>query len=449
MKYYDVIIVGGGVSGAALLYTLSNYTNIKNIAILEKTGEFGSVNSKLTQNSQTLHFGDIETNYTLEKSIKVKHNTDMLRHYLDNTKYKHKGLFTIYPKMVIAVGDEEIEELSKRYEDFKKLFPKLKKIGRDEIAQIEPNVIKGRDPNEKIIALYSEEGYTVDFGKVAEALVSDSKREGVDIFTNTKLRKITRKKESNTYIIETKNTRTKDGQLFEAPVVIVTAGAHSILIAQSLGYGTEYGILSVAGSFYNSHRKLLNGKVYTMQKKKLPFAAVHGDPEVHNPNITRFGPTAKAIFMLERRNYGTVGEYFRTLGFGWKQIATVVKLGVDPIISRYMLRNLFYDWPIIGKRLFLKEARKVVPTITAKDLYYDNRYGGNRPQIVNINKRTMDTGEAKIVGENIIFNITPSPGASTCLGNAYIDAQKITEFLHSVGINAHFDKAKFEKKYVK
>ena len=38
-------------------------------------------------------------------------------------------------------------------------------------------------------------------------------------------------------------------------------------------------------------------------------------------------------------------------------------------------------------------------------------------------------GEAKLTGDNIIFNITPSPGASTCLGNAYSDTSKIIEFL--------------------
>ena len=47
--------------------------------------------------------------------------------------------------------------------------------------------------------------------------------------------------------------------------------------------------------------------------------------------------------------------------------------------------------------------------------------GGTRPQIVNNSLRKLEMGEAKIVGDKIIFNITPSPGASTCLGNAYTD----------------------------
>ena len=56
---HDVIIIGGGVSGTALLYTLCKYTNMKSIGLIEKYSDFGLVNSSPTMNSQTLHFGDI------------------------------------------------------------------------------------------------------------------------------------------------------------------------------------------------------------------------------------------------------------------------------------------------------------------------------------------------------------------------------------------------------
>ena len=53
------------------------------------------------------------------------------------------------------------------------------------------------------------------------------------------------------------------------------------MIAKSLGYGKNLSFLSMAGSFYTAP-KVLNGKVYTIQVPKLPFAAIHGDPEVHS-----------------------------------------------------------------------------------------------------------------------------------------------------------------------
>jgi len=358
--------------------------------------------------------------------------------------------------------------LSKRYIEFKKTFPKLKKLEFNEIAKLEPNVTKGRFKDESILALCSDEGYTVDYGKLSVAFADDAKRKGIDVYLNTKLNNITKEnaQESKEEILEKDNKENKkrnklenkkeikssnyfiktDKEEFTAPVVIIATGAHSLMIAHSLGYGKEYGILSVAGSFYNAP-KLLNGKVYTMQLKKLPFVAVHGDPEVHNSQITRFGPTAKPIFMLERYRYRTVGEYFKTLGFGSRQIATLWKLMSDKVVSKYIFRNYFYDWPIIGRRLFLKQVKKIVPSITLRQIKYAKGYGGNRPQIINLNKKTMDTGEAKIIGDDVIFNITPSPGASTCLGNAYIDVETVIGFLNKKGIQAKFDKKEFDKEF--
>ena len=71
--------------------------------------------------------------------------------------------------------------------------------------------------------------------------------------------------------------------------------------------------------------------------------------------------------------------------------------------------------------------------------------GGTRPQIINNTTRKLELGEAKILGEKIIFNITPSPGASTCLGNAFEDAGKLMEFL---GNKYAFDRDQFEKDLV-
>jgi malate dehydrogenase (quinone) len=51
-------------------------------------------------------------------------------------------------------------------------------------------------------------------------------------------------------------------------------------------------------------------------------------------------------------------------------------------------------------------------------------------------------GEAKLNGDKIIFNITPSPGASTCLGNAYSDTQEVIKFLDN---KFKFNKEAFEK----
>jgi malate dehydrogenase (quinone) len=434
---YDVLIVGGGVVGTALLYTLSKYTDIKNVGLIEKYSDFGLVNTASYNNSQTLHFGDIETNYSIDKARSVKQMADMVMKYLESEKDNYAGnkLFSRYSKMVLAVGAGQVQELKKRYPAFSELFPKLKMIGRDEIGKIEPRVLEGRDPQQEILALVTEDGYTVDFKRLSHSFVDNALKSNpvLDIHLETKLIKISKNEDHYTVL-------TDKGE-FRSSVVVIAAGGHSLMIAKSLGYGKNLAVLSMAGSFYTAP-KVLNGKVYTIQIPKLPFAAIHGDPEVHSEQVTRFGPTAKPIFQLERHNMSTFTEYWKTFGLGLNPIISLIKIIFDRVLFGYIFINFLYDLPFIGKRLFIKEVRKIVPSLKLNELRFAKGIGGTRPQIVNNTTRKLEMGEAKLTGDKIIFNITPSPGASTCLGNAYSDTLKLMEFFDN---KFKFNKEAFEK----
>ena len=430
---YDLVIIGGGVCGTALLYTLNKYTNVNKIALIEKESDVALINSYTNSNSQTLHFGDIETNYTISKATKVNQGASLVKNYL-LTQDKQQEIYTKYHKMVLGVGEEQVNKLKARYQEFKQLFPSLRLLERAEIAEKEPKVLVGRDINEAIVALYTDEGYAVDFNALAQSFLKNSVNDSdktIDLLFNSKVKKITKNKDN--YQIKVAN------QTITSKIVMVAAGAHSLLFAKSLGYGLNYALLSVAGSFYFAPQ-LLNGKVYTVQRQKLPFAAVHGDPEVHNKAIARFGPTAKVLPMLERHNYSSIVEYFQTAGLSIKAIFSFINILSDPIIFKYILLNFFYDFPFVGKRLFIKEVKKIIPSIKLNNLSYAKGYGGVRPQIVNLNTKALEMGEAKIIGDQIIFNITPSPGASTCLQNAFEDTERIVDFL---GDDYQFDRQQF------
>ncbi|MDX1796882.1 MAG: malate:quinone oxidoreductase, partial [Hydrogenovibrio sp.] len=104
----------------------------------------------------------------------------------------------------------------------------------------------------------------------------------------------------------------------------------------------------------------------------------------------------------------------------------------DSTIRNYILKNFLFEVPWLNKKLFVKDAQKIIPDLTTKDITYADGYGGVRPQVIDKTTMELKLGEASIVPEkdHIIFNMTPSPGATTCLGNAYRDAKIICERLN-------------------
>jgi len=431
----DVAIIGGGIIGTALLYTLAKYSNIKSIALFEKYPELARVNSSSTKNSQTLHFGDIETHFSIRKVRLVKEAAEYLAALLE--KHKQGRLYRKFPKMLLAVGEKEITTLNERFQEIKNLFPKLQKIDAKEIARLEPRLIKGRPKNQPVIALYSPDGFAVRFGALARHFSREAQREKgkkIDVFLNEYLKTIQKDREG--YLLKTSKRR------LHAKVVVFAAGAHSLVFAKLLGYGKEKGILPIVGSFYYSRIPLLKTKVYTVQDPDLPFMPLHADPDINNPDETHIGPIPRIIPFLEKSKPSTLKGFLRTSVYSTKGVASLFALLGKPKVLNYSINSLLQHTPILGKHLFIKEARKIIPSLQLEEIGYSSRFGGARPQLVNIRTKEAEIGESRIVGKNLIFNINPLPGASACLGNALYEADIVVKFL---GPEYKFDKESFKK----
>jgi len=441
-NHYNVIVVGGGVSGAALFYELGRYTDIKNICLLEKYGSLSSLNSNGSANSQTIHCGDIETNYTLEKATKVKKTAKMVEKYCLQYGYEDKVIFS-HQKLALGVGYEEVDYIKNRYKEFKSLYPYLEFYTKEQLAEIEPAVIFDKDGKERpedIVGMGAQGEYTtVDFKALSDTFIDNTlkiKDKVTDIFFNNEVKEI--QKIGSTYHIQTTMSQ------FTADFVVVDAGAHSLYLAHQMGHGLDYGCLPMAGSFYMGNRKILNGKVYMVQNPKLPFAALHGDPDILVNGFTRFGPTALMLPKLERFKSGTYLDFFKTLRLDFTVFKIFYDLFKDSDIRNYVLKNFMFEIPFINKKLFIQDARKIVPSLSEEDISYAKGFGGVRPQILDKKNQKLMLGEASInTGEGIIFNMTPSPGATSCLGNAVRDVEVICEYL---GFN--FDKELFNDELV-
>lgn len=424
---YDVAIIGAGISGSALFYALTHYTNLKKVVLLEKYSQPATLSSSGNNNSQTIHAGDIETNYTFEKAKKVSRGAKLLVSYAFHHQLQNKSIFE-YQKMAIGVGEKEVEFMTKRHEEFKEIYPELEFFNKETLKQIEPNVIKmldGSDRPEPVVGSGIRKSFcAMNFCATATHMIEQSIFGEHKALFNHKVTKIIRQGDG-AYTIQS-----QEQEPITASFVLVNAGAHSLLLAQNMGYGLDLGCLPVSGSFYFIPGNKLQGKVYTVQNPKLPFAAIHGDPDVVAQGKTRLGPTALALPKLERFKSGTFVDFLKSFGFGSSTTKIMWDLLSDSEIRNYILRNFIYEIPSIGKKYFWEEAKKIIPSIQLHELSYASGFGGIRPQVLDKIQKKLILGEKKIKSnQGITFNMTPSPGATSCLRNALIDMLEITEYL--------------------
>ena len=221
---YDVIIVGAGVIGSAMLYTLANHTKIKRILLIEKYAAPAQLNSNSRSNSQTLHMGDIETNYSARKIAETKAASEMILKYVGGLeKREREKIISKCGKMLLGVGADEAEFIKKRYDTvLKKTFPGLKQLERGGIAKLEPYVVEERDPSDELFGIYSESGYMVDYGALSNSFIKHSRPTSgrrIDVSFKNELKKAERTKDGF------KITTTKG--IYRTSCIVFASGNHT------------------------------------------------------------------------------------------------------------------------------------------------------------------------------------------------------------------------------
>lgn len=431
-EIYDVVIVGGGVTGNGNAYALTFLKGLGRALLIEKNEDVALVNSNTASNAQTLHGGDTETNMPLEKALRMRDAEHLLSAFLDRFG---SGAYHKLFKMALGVGRSEVEILRSRFAMLRSHYPTLELLDCDEIKRIVPALLEGRNPEEPVAALYRANGRAVDYHKAAKCLKHEAEKSGkIEFILSTKTKRIVRK--GGMYEVHT------DRGIYRSRTVLVAAGPYSLLFAHALGYAGEYTVLPVAGNFYRTKATSFDGKVYAVQDPMFPFAEVHIDHAIDNHDEMRIGPTADMVPLFERHHWRTMYDFLRSGIITPRGAVAILKIFCNRKVLKFAGRNVIFKLPYIGKRYFARFARKLVPMLTHRALRFASGEGGIRPQLVNMREGRLEMGTGKILGKDIIFDITPSPGASDCLRNAIANAKRVADFL---GEGHAFDKERFTK----
>lgn len=217
MDKYDVIVIGGGVTGTNILRELSRY-DLK-LLLLESHSDVGSGTTK--GNGGVVHSGYDATNGSLKAKLNVRGNAIFEKYAKDlEIPFKRR------PSMTVAFNDEEIDKIEELYENGSKNgVPGLRIIDHDEILELEPHANK-----EAKKALLAPSAGITDPYCIAQACAENAVENGAEVLFNKKVEKI--EKISDGYKIYTEN-----GETFEGKLVVNAAGVFGDVIANMVNPG--------------------------------------------------------------------------------------------------------------------------------------------------------------------------------------------------------------------
>lgn len=216
MKQYDVIVIGAGVSGAAVARELAKKQ--RRIAVLEAATDVCEGTSKA--NSGIVHAGYDAMPGTLKAKLNVLGNKRMesLSKELD-FHFKRNGSF------VLCFHEDELSGLEE-------LLERGKKNGVEGLEILSPEQVWEREPNiskDIVGALYAPAGGIVCPFGLNIALAENAAVNGVEFYFNHRVTAVEKIMQKNDKCVSMKNTyvvTTTQGD-YAAPIVINAAGVHA------------------------------------------------------------------------------------------------------------------------------------------------------------------------------------------------------------------------------
>lgn len=387
MNNYDVILVGGGIVGAATLYKMQKRYASKTMLLIDKMDKLAD--HQTGNNSGVIHSGLYYEPGSLKAENCVKGRRELVK-FAKEFNVPHD----VCGKVVVAADESEIPRLEKIYGiGMQNEIEGLEKISVEQLTEIEPHC-------NGVGALWVPCTGIIDFRSATEKMVEAGL--GIQPKSAVHLNEEVLDFETDgedTIVITNKSK-------YRANKLIVCGGLQADRLAKRDGVKLKERVVGFRGDYYelNDHAKhKVRNLIYPVPNPDFPFLGVHFT-RMTNGEI-ECGPNA--VFTFKREGYGKTDFDLRdtldALGYSgtWKLFFNNMSFGINEY------RRAF------SKRLFLKTLQRLVPSLTKEDIRPGR--SGVRAVLLNTAGDTRDDFRIETTDRSIHVLNAPSPAATASL----------------------------------
>ncbi len=383
-----VVVIGGGIVGAAIARAVAQRHTRAQVTVLEKEASPGR--HQTGRNSGVVHAGLYYAPGS-DKARLSREGVARLKEYCTARRLPYEEV----GKVLVALDAEDEQRLRGIHERARaNNVPGVRWLSSEQLRDIEPHV-RGR------AALHSPTTAIVDFGRIATAYLADAAASGADLRLGCEVTSID--------VGEPTRIHCAHGDVFEADLVVVAAGLHADRMATLAGDSPFPRIVPFRGEFHRlspSAAHLVRGLVYPVPDPRYPFLGVHLTKRVDGSVL--LGPNA--VLALAREGYrwrdidpGELWELARFKGFRGFARANVTT-------------GLTELWGSVNRRAFIAAAQRFVPELRPEDVL--RAPAGVRAQAMDRDGTLVDDFRFSRVGNVFSVRNAPSPAATASLAIA-------------------------------
>jgi L-2-hydroxyglutarate oxidase len=401
MQQFDYAVVGGGIVGLSVAWTiLQNRPNTR-IAVLEK--ENGWARHQTGRNSGVIHSGI----YYKPGSLKAKLCREGNRRLVEFCE-QHGIRYEVCGKLIVATTPAELPLMENLYKRGIANGLTVRKLTAQEVNELEPHV-------SCLAGIQVPSTGIVDFASVCRKLAELIKTRGGELRLGAKV--IGFRLMGSKAALETSN------DTLAARWIINCAGLHSDRIAKKAGAEPGARIVPFRGEYYElkpERRQLVRNLIYPVPDPNFPFLGVHFtrmiDGSVHA------GPNA--VLSLKREGYHRTSFNLRDF------VETMTYPGFWRLAAKHARSGLEEMHRSFSKKAFVRSLQRLIPAIREDDLVPGE--AGVRAQALRPDGGMVEDFLIVKGASAVHVCNAPSPAATASLEIARLIVDNIQEF-DSVG----------------